>query len=64
MIPAGTLALGYLAIVFAVLPITKGTFFGVMMRAMSRNIALATPGKGFSACNVTQAMTVISPAGK
>ena len=52
------------AALFDGIPTAKGTCAGVIMRAMSRNIALATPGAGLSACKVTQAMMVTFPAGK
>ena len=42
---------------------TKGTLFGVMIRAMSRNMALGTPGKGCSRWLLTNAMTVAPVAG-
>jgi hypothetical protein len=38
--------------------------FGVIMRVMSRTIALAAPGAGFSRCEVTNAMSVMPFDGK
>jgi hypothetical protein len=37
---------------------TKGTLFGVTIDAMSRNIAFATPGKGFSRWLLTKTIIV------